>query len=71
LAFLDPPYGQGLAERALGSAAAGGWLAPGAIAVIEERKHAALELPADYRPVDRRSWGDTQVSFARFAGGEA
>ena len=28
LAFLDPPYGKGLAERALDSAAAGGWLAP-------------------------------------------
>ena len=30
LAFLDPPYGQGLAERALASAADGGWLAAGA-----------------------------------------
>ena len=26
LAFLDPPYGQGLAEKALASARAGGWL---------------------------------------------
>src|ERR1700736_6034949 len=26
LAFLDPPYGQGLAEKALSSARAGGWL---------------------------------------------
>src|SRR5262247_3523300 len=62
LTFLDPPYGQGLAQRALVAAAQGGWLAPGAIAVIEERKHAALELPADYQSVDRRNWGDTQVS---------
>ena len=30
LLFLDPPYGQGLAERALLSARAGGWLAPNA-----------------------------------------
>src|SRR5579862_5860120 len=29
LAFLDPPYGQGLAERSLASAHAGGWLTPG------------------------------------------
>ena len=71
LAFLDPPYGQGLAERALASAAPGGWLAPGAIAVIEERKDAGLDLPAGYEPVDRRNWGDTQVLFARFAGGGA
>jgi 16S rRNA (guanine966-N2)-methyltransferase len=71
LAFLDPPYGRGLAERALVSAAQGGWLAPGAIAVSEDRKDADLALPAGYAAVDRRSWGDTQVLFARFAGGEA
>ena len=29
LAFLDPPYGKGLAEQALASAREGGWLAPG------------------------------------------
>ena len=28
LAFLDPPYGQGLAAAALASARAGGWFAP-------------------------------------------
>ena len=71
LAFLDPPYGQGLAERALASAAAGGWLAPGAIAVIEERKGTAVSLPAGYVQLDRRAWSDTQVLFARFAVGQA
>src|SRR6185369_3743200 len=30
LVFLDPPYGKGLAERALVSAHDGGWLAPDA-----------------------------------------
>ena len=66
LVFLDPPYGQGLAERALASAAAGGWLAPGAIAVIEERKGADIALPAGFAALDRRTWGDTHVLFARF-----
>ena len=70
LAFLDPPYGQGLAERALASAAAGGWLAPGAIAVIEERKSVAISLPVGFLQLDRRTWGDTEVLFARFAGGQ-
>ena len=64
--FLDPPYGKGLAERALASAAAGGWLAPGAVAVIEERKGAAIALPAAFTALDQRSWGDTQVLFARY-----
>src|SRR3569832_54438 len=30
LVFLDPPYGKGLAEKALASLRDGGWLAPGA-----------------------------------------
>jgi len=67
LAFLDPPYGQGLAERALASAAEGGWLAPGAIVVIEERKGSGFTLPADFTALHRRTWGDTEVLFARFA----
>ena len=36
LAFLDPPYGKGLAERALTSARDGGWLDAGALIVVEE-----------------------------------
>jgi 16S rRNA (guanine966-N2)-methyltransferase len=66
LVFLDPPYGKGLAERALASAARGGWLAPGAVAVIEERKGAALTLPAGFTAIDQRRWGDTEGYFARF-----
>jgi 16S rRNA (guanine966-N2)-methyltransferase len=66
LAFLDPPYGQGLAERALASAAAGGWLAPRAIAVVEERTGTQISLPASFALVDGRSWRDTQVAIARW-----
>jgi 16S rRNA (guanine966-N2)-methyltransferase len=66
LVFLDPPYGKGLGERALASAATGGWLAPGAVAVMEERKDAAVTLPEDFTAIDRRSWGYTQVLFARY-----
>jgi 16S rRNA (guanine966-N2)-methyltransferase len=68
LAFLDPPYEQGLAERALASAAAGGWLAPGAIAVIEESRRATIALPPGCASIAQRTWGDTQVVFARFDG---
>ena len=34
LAFLDPPYGKGLAEKALASAREGGWLKPAALVVM-------------------------------------
>lgn len=66
LAFLDPPYGKGLGEQALASAAAGGWLEPGALCVLEERKDAKIEFPADFALVDARTWGDTSVSFLRY-----
>jgi len=66
LVFLDPPYGKGLAERALTSAASGAWLAPNAIAIIEERKGRALTLPPGFAALDQRTWGDTQVLLARY-----
>lgn len=65
LAFLDPPYSQGLGERALASLVAGGWLAPGAVVVVEERKGSAPVLPEPLAALDRRSWGDTEVTIAR------
>jgi len=71
LAFLDPPYGQAVAERALASAAAGRWLAPGAMIVIEQRKDTPVVLPPAFTEVDRRSWGDTGVWFARLHAGSA
>ena len=70
LAFLDPPYGNGLGERALSSLAAGGWLAATAVVVLEEAKAAEIALPAPFVLLDRRCWGDTQVLFARAGGAE-
>jgi 16S rRNA (guanine966-N2)-methyltransferase len=67
LVFLDPPYDKDLAPRTLASAAAGGWLGPGAIAVIEESRRAAVILPPGFASLQQRIWGDTQVLFARFA----
>jgi 16S rRNA (guanine966-N2)-methyltransferase len=68
LAFLDPPYGKGLGERALTSLGGGGWLLPGAVAVIEERVNAEVALPREFTEIDRRTYGDTQVVLARFEG---
>jgi 16S rRNA (guanine966-N2)-methyltransferase len=67
LAFLDPPYEQGLAERALLSAVTGGWLAPRAVVAIEESRRATVALPAGFSMLDQRTWGDTQVVLARYA----
>lgn len=65
LAFLDPPYGKGLAEKALG-ALADGWLAPGAVVVIEERADVTLSPPPAYTVLDARTYGETQVVIARY-----
>ena len=66
LVLCDPPYCQGLGEKALAAAAVGGWLAPGAIAVLEEHDTAEIVLPAGFEEIDRRSWGQTQAVFARY-----
>ncbi len=66
LAFLDPPYGKGLAEQALQSAAEGGWLAPDAVCVVEERDDVQLALPRGFEEIDRRTYGDTAVAFLRY-----
>ena len=64
--FADPPYDKGLAEKALASAVSGGWLVANAIAVIEARAGATIDLPPAFHHLDTRIWGDTQVVFARF-----
>jgi 16S rRNA (guanine966-N2)-methyltransferase len=63
LAFLDPPYGQGLATAALNSARAGGWLTPDALIVVEETTKAQFATPAGFREIDRRQYDDTEFVF--------
>lgn len=65
LAFLDPPYGRGLVERALDSLRDGGWLKRGAVVLVEERASATVALPGGFAEVDRRTYGETQVVFLR------
>jgi 16S rRNA (guanine966-N2)-methyltransferase len=63
LVFLDPPYGKGLGERALASAVAGGWLAPGAVIVWEEGSPPVP--PEGFEMLDQRRYGDTVVTILR------
>jgi 16S rRNA (guanine966-N2)-methyltransferase len=63
LAFLDPPYGQGLVERALAGMASAGWLAQGAIVVVERGADEADLHAPDYEVLDRRGWGAARVCF--------
>jgi 16S rRNA (guanine966-N2)-methyltransferase len=67
LAFLDPPYGHGLAAAALNSARAGGWLMPDALIVVEEATKAQFAAPGGFREIDRRRYDDTEFIFLRLS----
>lgn len=63
LILADPPYGQGLVAALIRLCAAQGWLSPEGVLVIE---HAPGERPpedAGLRLIDRRAYGQTEVSF--------
>ena len=64
LVFLDPPYGRGLAEQALASARAGGWLAPDALIVVEEATDAGFKAPEGFEEIERRRYDDTEIVFS-------
>jgi 16S rRNA (guanine966-N2)-methyltransferase len=68
LAFLDPPYGRALAEAALASARAGGWLIPGALAVVEEAASATFAAPDGFEELERRRYDDTALIILRHRG---
>jgi 16S rRNA (guanine966-N2)-methyltransferase len=68
LAFLDPPYGKGLGEKALAGLASGGWLKAGAVCVLERGSgEGPLQAPG-YVLLDERKYGAAKVAFLQFEG---
>lgn len=63
--FCDPPYRKGFGEKALASALAEGWLAPGAVAVLEEAADVTIEVPEGFVLEEKREYGETQVLILR------
>src|SRR5688572_16203869 len=61
LVFADPPYGRGLAERALASARDGGWLAADALLVVEEAVESKFVAPDGFSEEERRGYDDTEL----------
>jgi 16S rRNA (guanine966-N2)-methyltransferase len=60
LVFVDPPYGKGLAEKALLSAREGGWIKHGALIVVEEAADVAFTAPEGFSELERRRYDDTE-----------
>lgn len=71
LAFLDPPYRKDLAPPAMETLKRGGWLAEGAIVVVEQAKDEAPVAVEGFAEDDRRIYGDTQLGFYKFVAGRS
>ena len=70
LIFADPPYGKELGMAALNSARTGGWIAPGALVVLEESASAELELPDELDLRDERAYGETRILIMQDRNGQ-
>jgi 16S rRNA (guanine966-N2)-methyltransferase len=68
LVFLDPPYGQGLAEQALASAREGGWFTPDALIAVEEAAESGFKPPDGFEEMERRRYDQTEFTFLRSRG---
>ncbi|MEQ8305328.1 MAG: 16S rRNA (guanine(966)-N(2))-methyltransferase RsmD [Hoeflea sp.] len=66
LVFADPPYGKGLGEKALISAASGGWLEEDALVVLEEISSAEPDAGPKFTLAEVRAFGDTKMRFFRY-----
>jgi 16S rRNA (guanine966-N2)-methyltransferase len=69
-AFLDPPYGSGLAASALPALAAAGWLAPEALVVIELAASESWPPLSGFTPLDERVYGAARLVFLRYEPGD-
>jgi 16S rRNA (guanine966-N2)-methyltransferase len=64
LAFLDPPYGRGLAGKSLASMREGGWLTQDSLVVVEEI-FGAFKTPEQFEELERRGYDDTEFIILR------
>lgn len=68
LAFLDAPYQAGLTSPALLGLAHKGWLAPGAMVVVEVSAEEECPVPAAFHKLDEREYGAARVMFLFYKG---
>jgi 16S rRNA (guanine966-N2)-methyltransferase len=66
LVFLDPPYGLGLGPPAMAALAMKGWIAPGALVVLETGAREKAAAPKGFAGVDERRVGAAKFLFFRY-----
>lgn len=69
LVFLDPPYGQNLAPAALLALAEAGWVAPGALVVVEVGERDPFPLLHGFPGLDERRYPQARIIFLRYCPG--
>ena len=65
LAFLDPPYGSGLAGPALDALTAAGWLAAAALVTVEIGRDERFSTPDRFDLLDERATGAARILILR------
>lgn len=69
--FADPPYDRGIPAPELEALGSAGRLAAGAMVVVEVSSRLAdLNLPAGYRLLDARRYGDSKLLYLKQSSGD-
>jgi len=71
LAFLDPPYGKGLAVPCLIALTQSGWLARHATVAVELAASESIDVPAGFDLEDERRYGAARILILTLIGGLA
>jgi 16S rRNA (guanine966-N2)-methyltransferase len=66
IVFLDPPYGTGLAQKAVDQLAAPGWMTPGGWISVELQRE-EIALPARFELAAERRFGKALILLLRAA----
>lgn len=70
LVFLDPPYGRDLPAAALATLERGGWIAPGALVIVETAADEAPPIAPEHL-LAQREHGAARLSVWRYEDGRA
>lgn len=68
LVFCDPPYGEGLSEKALQAAHAGDWLAKNATIIVEEKRGVDFNPGDQFTIDDQRTYGGSTIYILNYVG---